>query len=87
MILLVERWQEEWLVYLAQAVMLCAYVDYRLAFPQPIAFDAIVLTVLGYLDLGIAEVLERLRAEDLCTAHAVFLARSADIAVDPAHLE
>jgi hypothetical protein len=60
LILLVERWQAEWLVYLAQVVMLCAYVDYRLAFPQPIAFDAVVLTMLGYLDLGIAEVLERL---------------------------
>ena len=60
-ILLVPRWQAEWLVYLAQAVVLLAYVDYRLAFPQPIAFDAIVLTLLGYLDLGIAEVLERLQ--------------------------
>ena len=60
-ILLVPRWQAEWLVYLAQAVVLCAYVDYRLAFPQSIAFDAIVLTLLGYLDLGIAEVLERLQ--------------------------
>ena len=86
-ILLVARWQAEWLVYLAQAVMLCAYVDYRLAFPQPIAFDAIVLTLLGYLDLGIAEVLERLRAEDLCTARAVFLARAADVAVDSAHVD
>ena len=54
------RWRAEWLVYLAQAVMLSAYVDYRLAFPQSIAFDAIVLTLLGYLDLGIAEALERL---------------------------
>ena len=59
-ILLVPRWQAEWLVYLAQTVMLLAYVDYRMAFPQPIAFDAIVLTLVGYLDLGIAEVLERL---------------------------
>ena len=59
-ILLVPRWHAEWLVYLSQTVMLGAYVDYRLAFPQPLAFDAIVLTALGYLDLGIAEVLERL---------------------------
>jgi hypothetical protein len=59
-ILLVPRWRVEWLVYVAQAVMLAAYLDYRLAFPQPIAFDAIVLTLLGYLDLGIADVLERL---------------------------
>jgi hypothetical protein len=59
-VLLVPRWRAEWLVYLAQAIMLSAYVDYRLAFPQTIAFDAIVLTLLGYLDLGIAEALERL---------------------------
>jgi len=58
---LVERWQAEWLIHLAQTVILCAYVDYRLAFPQPIAFDAIVLTLLGYLDLGIAEVFDRLQ--------------------------
>ena len=58
---LVPRWRAEWLVYLAQATMLGAYVDYRLAFPQSIAFDAIVLTLLGYLDLGIAEALERLQ--------------------------
>ena len=62
-ILLVPRWRAEWLVYLAQALMLSAYVDYRLAFPQSIAFDAIVLTLLGYLDLGIAEALERLQLE------------------------
>jgi tetratricopeptide (TPR) repeat protein len=58
-ILLVPRWRAEWLVYLAQATMLCAYVDYRLAVPRPIAFDVIVFTLLGYLDLGIAEVLDR----------------------------
>ncbi|MFI5459899.1 MAG: tetratricopeptide repeat protein [Isosphaerales bacterium] len=59
-VLLVPRWQAEWLIYLAQAVMLAAYVDYRMAFSQPIVFDVVVLTLLGYLDLGIAEVLERL---------------------------
>ncbi len=46
-ILLVPRWQAEWLVYLAQATMLGAYVCYRLAFPQPIATDAVVLTLIG----------------------------------------
>jgi hypothetical protein len=59
-ILLVPRWQAEWLVYLAQTVALCAYLKYRLAVPQPIAFDAIVLTLIGYLNLGLAEVLETL---------------------------
>jgi tetratricopeptide (TPR) repeat protein len=60
-ILLVPRWQAEWLVYLAQAMMVGSYVQYRLAFPQPITTDAVVLTLLGYLDLVAAEVLERLR--------------------------
>ncbi len=59
-VLLVPRWQAEWVIYLAQATILGAYVDYRMAFPQPIWFDSIVLTLMGYLDLGIAEVLERL---------------------------
>jgi hypothetical protein len=60
-ILLVPRWQAEWLIYLAQALILGAYVDYRLAYPQPMEFDAVMLTLMGYLDLGIAEVLERLQ--------------------------
>jgi hypothetical protein len=61
-ILLVSRWQAEWLVYLAQTVMICAYIDYRQAFPRPIVFDAFIFTMLGYLNLGIAEILERARA-------------------------
>ena len=76
-VLLVPRWHAEWLVYLAQASVLLAYVDYRLAFPQSMAFDAIVLTLLGYLDLGIAEVLERLDAQDLRPARAVLFADAA----------
>src|SRR5262249_41662751 len=47
---LVARWRAEWLIYVAQTLMVCAYVDYRLAYPQAIAFDAIFLTLLGYLD-------------------------------------
>jgi tetratricopeptide (TPR) repeat protein len=62
-ILLVPRWQAEWLVYLAQAVMVGAYVDFRMAYPLPVTTDAIMLTLLGYLDLGIAEVLERLQSK------------------------
>jgi hypothetical protein len=58
---LVPRWHAEWLVYLAQVTMLGAYVDYRIAFPLPRATDAAVLTLLAYLDLAIAEVLEQSR--------------------------
>jgi tetratricopeptide (TPR) repeat protein len=62
-IVLVPRWQAEWLVYLAQVVMVGAYVDFRMAYPLPHTTDAIILTLLGYLDLGIAEVLERLQSK------------------------
>ncbi|MGO9913696.1 MAG: hypothetical protein ACLQIB_03135 [Isosphaeraceae bacterium] len=58
---LVPRWQAEWLVYLAQVVMLGAYIDYRMAFPLPKATDAAVLTLLAYLDLSIAEAMQRLQ--------------------------
>jgi tetratricopeptide (TPR) repeat protein len=60
-ILLVPRWQAEWLVYAAQMMLVGAYVVYRFAYPQPIVTDALVLTLLGYLDLAAAEVLDRLR--------------------------
>jgi hypothetical protein len=60
-IVLVPRWEAEWLVYLAQSLMVAAYLDFRLAFPLPIAGDAAILTFLGYLDLGISEALDRLR--------------------------
>jgi hypothetical protein len=61
MILLVPRWQVQWLVYLSQVMLVGAYVVYRVNYPRPIATDAIVLTFLGYIDLGAAEVLDRLR--------------------------
>ena len=51
----------QWLVYLAQAMILAAFIDFRMAYPWPIAADAAVLTLLGYLDLGLAELLERQR--------------------------
>ena len=59
LVLFVPRWQQQGLVYLAQAVIVAAYVDFRMAYPWPIAADAVVLTLLGYLDLGLAELLER----------------------------
>jgi hypothetical protein len=48
-------------VYLAQFTLLGAYFTYRSAYPIPTATDAAILTLLGYLDLGVAEVLERLK--------------------------
>ena len=50
--------------------------------PQPIAFDAIVLTLLGYLDLGIAEVLDRFERTIYARPTRYFLARFAAIAAD-----
>ena len=46
-------------MYLAQALIVAAYVDFRMMYPLPIAADAAVLTLLGYLDLGLAELLDR----------------------------
>ena len=59
-VVLVPRWRSEWPVYIAQALMVGAYVEFRLAFPMSTAADAAVLTLLGYLDLAISEALERL---------------------------
>jgi hypothetical protein len=59
-IALAPRWRVEWPVYVAQGLMVGAYLVFRRAFPMSGAADAAVLTLLGYLDLGIAESLERL---------------------------
>jgi hypothetical protein len=59
LVMLVPRWRGEWLVYLAQAMILAAYVNFRMCYRWPITADAAVLTLLGYIDLGLAEVLER----------------------------
>ena len=58
-VLLLPRWRREWLAYLAQALILAAYVDFRMCYRWPIAADAAVLTLLGYIDLGLAELLDR----------------------------
>ncbi len=59
-IAMVPRWRVEWPVYVAQALMVGAYLAFRRAFPMSSAADAAVLTLLGYLDMGIADALERL---------------------------
>jgi hypothetical protein len=59
LVMLVPRWRGEWLVYLAQAMILAAYVNFRMCYRWPITADAAVLTLLGYIDLGLAEVLDR----------------------------
>ena len=60
-LLLTGRWNAEWLVYLAQASLVGAYVDYHLANPLTAAADAAVLVLFAFVDLGIAEVMERLQ--------------------------
>jgi hypothetical protein len=54
------RWRSEVPVYLAQLLIVGAYVELRLAYPMSVAVDAAVLTLLAYLDMGIAEVVVRL---------------------------
>ncbi len=60
-VLLAGRWNAEWLVYLAQACLVGAYVDYRLEHPLTAAADAAILVLFAFVDLGIAEVMERLK--------------------------
>ncbi len=57
---LAPRWRSEVPVYVAQALMVGAYVEFRLAFSMSSAVDAAVLTLLAYLDMAMAEVMERL---------------------------
>ena len=56
---LIARWGEGWLVYASQGSILGGYLYYRHAFPLPAATDAAVLTLFGYLDLGLSEVMHR----------------------------
>lgn len=57
------RWRAEWLVYAAQTLLIGAYYAYRSAFALNLATDAAVLTLFGYLDLAVAEVMQRQRLE------------------------
>src|SRR5262249_33710366 len=56
---LIGRWGAGWLVYAAQGGLLGAYLYYRRAFPIAAPADAAVLTLFGYLDLGLAAVMHR----------------------------
>jgi hypothetical protein len=58
---LAERWEVEWPVYAGQAALLGAYFVYRAAFPRPVANDAALLTLFGYLDFGLSEAMHQLR--------------------------
>jgi hypothetical protein len=57
---LIVRWGVAWLVYPSQAAVVGCYLYYRWIFPLPASTDAAVLTALGYLDFGLAEVIDRL---------------------------
>ena len=61
LLVLVPRWQREWLVYLSQTALVGAYVLYRLAHPLDLTSDSAILTLFAFVDLGIAEVMDRLR--------------------------
>jgi hypothetical protein len=61
LIVLARRWSAEWPVYGAPAALVGTYFVYRAGVPVPVATDAIILVLLGYLDFGIAEVMARLR--------------------------
>ncbi|WP_074317585.1 tetratricopeptide repeat protein [Singulisphaera sp. GP187] len=60
-VLVARRWYAPWLIYAAQATLLGAYFHYRFFFPVSVATDAAVLTLLGYLDLGLSEVMQRFK--------------------------
>jgi hypothetical protein len=49
------------MVYLAQGCLVGAYVIYRLAHSLPTAADAAALTFFAFVDLGIAEVMDRVQ--------------------------
>jgi tetratricopeptide (TPR) repeat protein len=57
---LLRRWRVSWLVYAAQGALLGSYLYYRWAFPLPATTDAVVLTLFGYLDFGLAEAMHRI---------------------------
>jgi tetratricopeptide (TPR) repeat protein len=61
-VLLAARWQVEWLVYLAQALILAAYLDYRLTHAQPASVDAAFLMLLSFFEIALAEILDQLHA-------------------------
>ena len=56
---LIVRWSSEWLVYASQTALVGAYLYFRWAFTVPTTFDAVVLTLFGFVDLGLAEVMHR----------------------------
>ena len=86
-ILLVPRWQAEWLVYLAQAVMVGAYIDFRMAYPAAAHDrrdhpDSSRLSRPGHRRSPGAAT-----KQDLCPSCAVFLTDSAGPSAPSALLE
>jgi tetratricopeptide (TPR) repeat protein len=60
-ILLAQRWNAEWLVYLAQAAFVGSYLHYKIAHALPSDWDAIALVMFCFIDFALSQVLERLR--------------------------
>lgn len=57
---MIARWGVDSFVYMAQTALVGSYLYYRWAFRLPASTDAPVLTLLGYLQLGLAEVMNRI---------------------------
>jgi hypothetical protein len=55
------RWASEWPAYLAQGFLLACYFRGRPIFAPSGEVDALILATLAYLDLGISELMARLR--------------------------
>ena len=82
-LLLTARWRAEWLVYLAQACLVCAYIEYRRVAPLSAAADGAVLVLFAFVDLGTAEVLERFQLTLFARPHALCFARLAGSSPGP----
>jgi hypothetical protein len=55
------RWLAEWPAYVAQGFLLACYFQSRPLLALSPDFDAVILSTLAYLDLGISELMTRLR--------------------------
>jgi hypothetical protein len=55
------RWLRDWPAYLAQGLLLACYFSTRPLLALSNEADAVILSILAYLDLGISELMTRLR--------------------------
>jgi hypothetical protein len=60
-LLMARRWKAEWLVYASQGALLGAYLYHQHARPLPEEVNALLMVLFCFLDLGVSQVVERLR--------------------------